>query len=55
MLGLWEGSCRPGPSTAHVSFGDPDVILVVETIANWVGVASITKEMKEKYALVKVK
>jgi len=40
---------------AHVSFDDPDVIIVVETIANWAGVTSITREMKEKYALLKVK
>jgi tRNA(Ser,Leu) C12 N-acetylase TAN1 len=40
---------------AQVSFGDPDVILVVETIANWAGVTLITREMKEKYPLVKVK
>jgi tRNA(Ser,Leu) C12 N-acetylase TAN1 len=39
----------------QVSFGDPDVILVVETIANWAGVTLITREMKEKYPLVKVK
>jgi len=40
---------------AHVSFNDPDVIIVVETIANWPGVTTITREMKEKYPLVKVK
>jgi tRNA(Ser,Leu) C12 N-acetylase TAN1 len=40
---------------AFVSFGNPDVIIVVETIANWAGVTLITKEMKEKYALLKVK
>ncbi|OGP72703.1 MAG: hypothetical protein A2V86_12070 [Deltaproteobacteria bacterium RBG_16_49_23] len=40
---------------AHVSFSDPDVIIVVETIGNWAGVTSITKEMKEKYPLLKVK
>jgi tRNA(Ser,Leu) C12 N-acetylase TAN1 len=40
---------------AHVSFDDPDVIIVVETIANWAGVTSITREMKQRYALLKVK
>jgi tRNA(Ser,Leu) C12 N-acetylase TAN1 len=40
---------------AHVRFDDPDVIIVVEMIANWAGVTSITREMKEKYPLVKVK
>ncbi len=40
---------------AQVSFSGPDVIIVVETIANWAGVTLITKEMKEKYPLLKVK
>lgn len=40
---------------AQVSFGEPDVIIVVETIANWAGVTLITRDMKEKYPLVKVK
>jgi tRNA(Ser,Leu) C12 N-acetylase TAN1 len=40
---------------AQVSFNDPDVIIVVETIADWAGVTSITREMKEKYKLLKVK
>jgi tRNA(Ser,Leu) C12 N-acetylase TAN1 len=40
---------------SQVSFGDPDVIIVVETIANWAGVTLITRDMKEKYPLVKVK
>jgi hypothetical protein len=40
---------------AHVRFDDPDVIIVVETIANWAGVTSITRELKGKYPLVKVK
>lgn len=39
----------------HVSFSDPDVIIVVETIGNWAAVTSITKEMKEKYPLLKIK
>ncbi len=43
-----------GRST-QVSFSGPDVIIVVETIANWAGVTSITREMKEKYPLLKVK
>jgi tRNA(Ser,Leu) C12 N-acetylase TAN1 len=40
---------------AQVSFSDPDIIIVVEMIANRAGVTSITKEMKEKYVLLKVK
>jgi tRNA(Ser,Leu) C12 N-acetylase TAN1 len=40
---------------AHVRFDDPDVIIVVEMTANWAGVTSITREMKEKYPLIKVK
>ena len=40
---------------AHVNFGKPDVIIVIETIANWAGITLITKEMKGKYSLVKVK
>jgi len=40
---------------AQVSFSDPDVIIVVETIANWAGVTLITRDMKEKYPLIKVK
>ncbi len=40
---------------AHVNFGDPDVIIVVEMIADWAGVTSITREMKETYSLLKVK
>jgi len=40
---------------AQVTFSDPDVVIVVETIANWAGVTLITREMKEEYPLVKVK
>lgn len=40
---------------AHVNFDEPDIIIVIETIANWAGVTLITKEMKEKYPFVKVK
>jgi len=40
---------------AQVSFSDPDVVIIVETIANRAAVASITREMKEKYPLIKVK
>jgi len=40
---------------AHVNFDEPDVIIVIETIANWAGVTLITREMKQKYPLVKVK
>lgn len=34
--------------TPHVDLKHPDVILVIETVANWAGLAAITKEMKEK-------
>jgi len=40
---------------AQVSFSDPDVVIIVETIANRAAVALITREMKEKYPLIKVK
>ena len=40
---------------AQVSFSDPDIIIVVETIANRAAIALITREMKEKYPLIKVK
>jgi hypothetical protein len=30
-------------------------VIVVEMTANWAGVTSITREMKEKYPLVKIK
>jgi len=44
---------RPGKK-AQVSFNDPDVVIIVETIANRAAVALITREMKEKYPLIKV-
>jgi tRNA(Ser,Leu) C12 N-acetylase TAN1 len=40
---------------AQVSFSDPDCILIVETIGNWAGVGFVTKEMKQKYSLIKIK
>ncbi len=40
---------------AQVSFSDPDVVLVIETIANRAAVALITREMREKYPLIKIK
>jgi len=40
---------------AQVSFSDPDVVIIVETIANRAAVALITREMKEKYPLIKMK
>jgi len=40
---------------AQVSFSDPDVVIIVETIANRAGVALITRETKEKYPLIKIK
>ena len=49
------GSLEKAGKKAHVSFNDPDCILIVETIRNWAGVGFITKEMKEKYSLIKIK
>ncbi len=40
---------------AQVSFSDPDVFIIVETIANRAGIAFITREMKEKYPLIRIK
>ena len=40
---------------AHVSFSDPDIVIIVETIANRAAVALITREMREKYPLIRVK
>jgi len=40
---------------AQVSFSNPDVVIIAETIANRAAVALITREMKEKYPLIKVK
>ena len=40
---------------AQVSSSDPDVVIIVETIANRAGVALITRETREKYPLIKVK
>jgi len=40
---------------AQVSFSDPDLVIIVETIANRAGVALVTREMKEKYPLIRIK
>ena len=40
---------------AQVSFNDPDLVIIVETIANRAGVALVTREMKEKYPLIRIK
>ena len=40
---------------ARVSFNDPDIIIIVETIANRAALSVITREMKEKYPLIRVK
>jgi len=40
---------------AHVGFDDPDAIIVVETIADWAGVGWVSRDMKERYLLVKIK
>ncbi len=40
---------------AQVSFSDPDVVIIIETIANRAGIAFITREMKEKYPLIRIK
>lgn len=55
IAGFFVENFENAGKQAHVGFNDPDVILVVETIANWAGVAWITRDMKEKYPLVKVK
>ncbi len=49
------GSLEKSGKKAQVSFNDPDCILIVETIGNWAGVGFITKEMKQKYSLIKIK
>ena len=49
------GSLEKAGKKAQVSFNDPDCILIVETIGNWAGVGFITREMKEKYSLIKIK
>ena len=40
---------------AQVSFSDPDIIIIVETIANRAALALITREMRKKYPLIKIK
>jgi tRNA(Ser,Leu) C12 N-acetylase TAN1 len=40
---------------AQVSFSDPDAVIVIETIANRAAVTLITREMREKYPLIKMK
>jgi tRNA(Ser,Leu) C12 N-acetylase TAN1 len=40
---------------AQIAFKDPDRIIIVETVENRAGVGLITREMKEKYHLIKVK
>jgi tRNA(Ser,Leu) C12 N-acetylase TAN1 len=40
---------------AQVSFSDPDLVIIVETIANRAAVALITREMRKKYPLIKIK
>lgn len=39
----------------EIDFEDPDLILVVETVAAWCGVGLITREMKERYPFIKVR
>ena len=39
----------------QVSFSDPDVVIIVETIANRAAVALITREMRGKYPLIRIK
>jgi tRNA(Ser,Leu) C12 N-acetylase TAN1 len=55
IAGFLVGNLEKTGKEAHVSFDDPDIIILVETIGNWAGVTSITREMKERYALLKVK
>ncbi len=40
---------------AQVSFSDPDVVIIVETIANRAAVAFITREIRGKYPLIRIK
>ena len=40
---------------AQVSFSNPDVVIVIETIASRAAIALITREMREKYPLIKIK
>ncbi len=40
---------------AQVSFSDPDVVIIVETIANRAALAFITRELREKYPLIRIK
>lgn len=49
------GELEKAGKQAQVSFSDPDVVIIVETIANRAGVALITREMGEKYPLIKIK
>jgi adenylyl- and sulfurtransferase ThiI len=44
-----------GGKQAQVGFTDPDVVIVIETIANRAGVAFITSGMKQKYPLIRIK
>jgi tRNA(Ser,Leu) C12 N-acetylase TAN1 len=39
----------------EIDFGDPDHILVAETVAAWCGVSLIAREMKERYPFIKVR
>lgn len=40
---------------AQVNFEDPDKFIIVETIGNRAGVGLITREMRERYPLIRVK
>ncbi len=40
---------------AKVSFSDPDVVIIVETIANRAAIAFITRELRKKYPLIRIK
>lgn len=55
IAGFLAENLKKSEKQVHVSFEDPDVIIIVETVGNWAGVGSITREMKERYPLIKVK
>jgi tRNA(Ser,Leu) C12 N-acetylase TAN1 len=40
---------------AQIKFEDPDELIIVETIGNRAGVGLITREMRERYPLIRIK
>src|SRR5512139_2021414 len=39
---------------ARVTFGDPDVVLVVEVVGDAVGLGLVTRELRQRYAFVQI-